>query len=114
MILVGITLFLILIGVGFFIYGAVGLSKYAFRMGTGQGLAVLLIPSYTIYFALFKLEEEGKSWPTASWLFGLVVAVLLSAAFWPDLSALMRGDMERFEGPIGAGRHAEIFLERSE
>ncbi|QDG50034.1 hypothetical protein FIV42_04555 [Persicimonas caeni] len=106
MILVGITLFLILIGLGFFAYGAIALSKYAFRMGTGPGLMTLLFPPYTIYFALFKLEEEGKSWPTASWLFGIVVSILLTVAFWPDLSALMSGDMERFEGPIGAGAAA--------
>lgn len=106
MILVGITLFLILIGLGFFAYGAIALSKYAFRMGTGPGLMTLLFPPYTIYFALFKLEEEGKSWPTASWLFGIVVSILLTVAFWPDLSALMNGDMERFQGPIGAGAAA--------
>jgi hypothetical protein len=99
MILVGITLFLILIGLGFFAYGAIALSKYAFRLGTGPGLLTLLFPPYTIYFALFKLEEDGKSWPTASWLFGIVVTVLLCITFYPDLSALARGDMERFQEP---------------
>ncbi len=106
MILVGITVFLILIGLGFFAYGAIALSKYAFRLGTGPGLLTLLFPPYTIYFALFKLEEEDKSWPTASWFFGIIVAALLCVTFWPDLSALMRGDMERFEGPSGAGASA--------
>jgi hypothetical protein len=99
MTLVGITLFLILIGLGFFAYGAIALSKYAFRLGTGPGLLTLLVPPYTIYFALFKLEEEGKSWPTASWLIGVVVTTLLCITFYPDLSALARGDMERFEEP---------------
>jgi hypothetical protein len=106
MILVGITCFLILIGLGFFAYGAIALSKYAFRLGTGPGLLTLLVPPYTIYFALFKLEEDGKSWPTASWLFGLVVTVLLCIAFYPDLSAVARGDMERFEDPEPASATA--------
>lgn len=102
MLLVGITLFLILIGLGFFVYGALALSKYAFRLGTGPGLMTLLFPPYTVYFAVFKLEEDGKSWPTAAWAFGLIITVLLTFAFWPDLSALMHGDMERFKTPPAA------------
>ncbi len=97
MLLVGITLFLILIGLGFFAYGAFALSKYAFRLGTGTGLLTLLFPPYTFYFAVFKLEEDGKSWPTASWAFGIIVSVLLIVCFWPDLSALMSGDMDHFK-----------------
>ncbi|MFP4598827.1 MAG: hypothetical protein ACLFVJ_11275 [Persicimonas sp.] len=97
MFLVGITVFFVLLGVGFFAYGAIALSKYAFRLGTGPGLLTLLFPPYTFYFALFKLEEEGKSWPTASWLFGLVVAALMVVAFWPDLSAVAQGDFSNFE-----------------
>lgn len=107
MFLVGITLFLILIGLGFFAYGAFALSKYAFRLGTGPGLLTLLFPPYTLYFAVFKLEEDGKSWPTASYLFGIVVSVLLVVAFWPDLSALMTGDMERFKEEPAATAEAE-------
>ncbi len=97
MFLVGITVFFVLLGVGFFAYGAFALSKYAFRLGTGPGLLTLLFPPYTFYFALFKLEEEGKSWPTASWLFGIVVATLMVVAFWPDLSAVAQGDFSKFE-----------------
>ena len=102
MLLVVITLALIAVAVGFFIYGAIGLSKYAFRLGTGPGLLCLLFPPYTFYFAFFKLEEEGKDFPTAAWLFGILTTALLVGVFWAPLSKVVVGDFESL-GAGGAG-----------
>ena len=78
MTLIGITLFLMLIGVVAYIVGAIGLAKFAFRLSTGQGLAVILFPPYTFYFAFARLEEAGKEMPTAMCMFGIVTTAILS------------------------------------
>lgn len=102
MLLAVITLALIAFALGFFVYGAIGLSKYAFRLGTGPGLLCLLFPPYTFYFAFFKLEEEGKDFPTAAWLFGILTTALLVGVFWSPLSKVVTGDFESLEAG-GAG-----------
>lgn len=106
MLLAAITLGLIGVGLVAFIIGSVLVSKYAFRISTGQGLAVLLFPPYTFYFAFFKLEEEDKSWPVATWLFGLLVTVLLSVVFFPTIEHVANGEWDELKiqnpGPGGA------------
>lgn len=73
-----VNILLILVGVGAFIYGIVGLAKFAFRLSTGQGLAVALCPPYAIYFSVARLEEPGKELPTAMVIFGLLTALAMS------------------------------------
>ncbi|MFU8805329.1 MAG: hypothetical protein ACNA8W_16070 [Bradymonadaceae bacterium] len=95
MTLIAITLLLILVGVVAYIYGAVRLSKYAFRVSPGLGVGVLLFPPLTLHFAIWKLEEEGKELPTALCMFGLVTTVMLTAMFWTPLTLAASGDLER-------------------
>jgi hypothetical protein len=112
MLLAVITLALIAVALGFFVYGAWGLSKYAFRLGTGPGLLCLLFPPYTFYFAFFKLEEEGKDFPTAAWLFGILTTALLVGVFWSPLSKVATGDFESLEAG-GAGSAVKEYQSES-
>ncbi len=105
MLLVAITLGLILIGLASFVYGAIGISKYAFRVGTGHGIAVLLFPPYTFYFAFFKLDEDDKDLPVASWTFGIVVTLLLTFLFSPQLSLVVQGRLDEINSQ-GVGEAA--------
>ena len=105
MTLVIITLGLVLITVLCFIAGAIGLSKYAFRLGSGPGMMTLLFPPYTFYFAFYKLDQDGKDRPAALWLFGLVATVLLVAIFWTPLSSAARGDFDALKPPPEAPAH---------
>lgn len=89
-----ITLGLILLGLAAFVYGTIYLAKYAFRVSTGRGVAALLFPPYTIYFAFAELEEEEKALPAASWLFGVVVTVLLVGLFYAPLGHLLTGNFQ--------------------
>ncbi len=90
-----ITGLLIAIAVGAFIYGTIQLSTYAFRISTGRGIAVLLFPPYTVYFAFAELNQEEKALPTASWVFGLFVTALLMAIFWEPISLLATGQTDK-------------------
>ncbi len=99
MVLAIITLALLGITVACFVIGSIWLSKYAFRLGTGHGLGVLLFPPYAFYFAFYKLEQETKDRPTALWMFGLVASVLLVAIFWAPLSTAARGDISALAAP---------------
>ncbi len=94
MILVVLTLILILVGMVAYGVGVAKLSKYAFRIGTGVGWAVILFPPYTFYFAFKQLEVDGKELPTALCCFGLVLTVLLALIFWQPLSMTLTGDLE--------------------
>ena len=82
-----------------FLWGLVGLVKYAARASTGQALAVALVPFYAFYFAFYRLQEEGKSRPTWLYFFGLFGMIFLVALFWQPLSAAFRGDTSLFEPP---------------
>ncbi|MGM0558616.1 MAG: hypothetical protein ACQEVA_19680 [Myxococcota bacterium] len=113
MLLAVISLALIAFALGFFIYGAIGLSKYAFRLGMGPGLLCLLFPPYTFYFAFFKLEEEGKDFPTAAWLFGILTTALLVGVFWSPLSTVVAGDFASLEAG-GAGAAVQGYSSKSE
>lgn len=93
MLLVVLLLSILGICIAAHIWGAWSLAKYGFRLSTGTGLAVLLIPPYAFYFAFFKLEQEGKETPTALWAFGLIVAALMVLAFQEPLGYVARGQI---------------------
>lgn len=95
-----ITLALLGITLISFLIGTVWLAKYAFRMGTGPGLGVLLFPPYTFYFAFYKLNVDAKDRPTALWMFGLVASILLALIFNGPLAAAARGDMGALAAPV--------------
>lgn len=90
-----ITGLLIAIAIGAFIYGTIQLSTYAFRVSTGRGIAVLLLPPYTLYFAFAELDQEEKAFPTAAWVFGLFVTALLMAIFWQPITLLATGQTDK-------------------
>jgi hypothetical protein len=102
--LVVITLILILIGVVAYFAGAYKLAQYGFRLSRGTGLLVLLFPPYTFFFALKKLEVDGKELPTAMCSFGLIVAGLMIAIFWQPLFFAVTGDFDEVQRLM----HAEI------
>jgi hypothetical protein len=106
MFLVYITLALISLGVAAFVWGAISLAKFGFRISVPVGLAVLLFPPYTFYFAFFRLEEEGKELPTAGWLCGLIVSVLLSLMFLPTLQHVFAGEWDQLGNVSGPGEVA--------
>ncbi len=97
MVLTVITLILILVGVLAYFYGAIKLSKYGFRLGTGIGLAVIFFPPYTFYFAFKKLEVDGKELPTAMCSFGLITATLMILMFSHPLSLLVTGQLDELD-----------------
>lgn len=107
MVLVALTV-LLLAGVVSYFVGAVKLSKYGFRLGSKIGWAVILFPPYTFYFAFKKLEVDGKELPTAMCSFGIILTVMITAAFFQPLSAMAVGDFEGAHGML----HAEIAPER--
>ncbi len=104
-----ITGLLICIAIVSFVYGTIQLARYAFRVSTGRGLATLLVPPYTLYFAFAELDEEDKAIPTASWVFGLFVTVLLGAIFWQPISLLATGQTDQLvaEGPGSIAERGE-------
>ena len=81
MVLAIITLALLGITLAAFLIGSVWLSKFAFRLSPVKGLAVLLLPPYTFYFAFYELDNDSKDRPTALWMFGLVASILLVLVF---------------------------------
>lgn len=94
MVQVVLTLALILFGLGTYFYGAYRLAQYGFRLSTGVGVAVLLCPPYTFYFAFKKLEVSGKELPTALVSFGLVLAIGLTVVFSYDLKMVFTGQLD--------------------
>ena len=99
MVLAVITLALLGITLACFVFGTLWLAKYAFRIGTGPGIGVLLFPPYTFYFAFYQLEHERKDRPTALWMFGLVASVLLVVIFAAPLQGLLSGDISALAAP---------------
>lgn len=93
-VLTSISLALVLVAVGAFIYGTIQISKYAFRVSSGRGIATLLFPPYAIIFAFTELDEEGKEGPVAAWTFGLVVGAVLIAMFFQPLQLLVTGQLD--------------------
>lgn len=107
MLLVLITFTLIAIGIAAFIAGSVMISKYAFRVSSGTGVGVLLFPPYTFWFAFFKLEQEGKEIPIATWLFGIVSTILLLFVFWQPVNLVFdKGFTEAAASYSGVGETA--------
>lgn len=106
MLLVVITFLLIAVGVVAYWYGAWKLSRYAARVSGGLGVGVLLFPPVTFWFTFYKLEQEGKEFPTTMWLFGLVSTLLLVIVFWTPLSLVATGNMDQLEKPSGVAETA--------
>ncbi|MFB6350530.1 MAG: hypothetical protein ABEN55_02340 [Bradymonadaceae bacterium] len=112
MFLITITLALILVGFAAFVYGTVALSKYAFRVSTGRGIAALLFPPYTLYFAFSELEEEDKDIPAASWVFGFLVTTLLVAVFSTPLTHLANGRWSQLQATSPGEQATEAYGDR--
>ena len=106
-----ITLALLAITIVSFLVGTVWLSKYAFRLGAGPGIGVLLFPPYTFYFAFYKLEQETKDRPTALWMFGLVASILIALIFSEPLGAAARGDMSALAAPVEQQQKKKVILD---
>jgi len=79
--------------------GAYGIAKYAFRISTGKGLAVLLLPPYTFYFSFYELQEEGKEKPIALWMWGLVTTLLVAIAFMHPIQLVLQGRAAELNPP---------------
>ncbi len=86
-----LTIGLVILGLVVCGIGAFGIAKYAFRISSGKGAAVLLIPPYTFYFSFYELQEEGKEAPIALWISGMVVTVIIAAAFWQPINMVFNG-----------------------
>ena len=117
MILAGITVILFLIALGFYVYGVIGLAKYAFRLSTGQGILVIFCAlffwPYIVYFALYKLREEGLEWPTFAYFFGVVTMPWLVTVFGAPLGHLVRGEFDQLETK-GAGAAVQEYQTKAE
>ncbi len=83
---------IILMGVVAYFVGAFRLAKYGFRLSTPVGLAIILFPPYTFFFAFKKLEIDGKALPTSLCAFGLICTSLLVFAFYQPLSSMAQGN----------------------
>lgn len=106
MLLVVITFLLVAVGVGAYCYGAWKLSRYAARISGGLAAGVLLFPPVAFWFSFYKLEEEGKEFPTTMWLFGMVSTLLLIVVFWTPISFVLTGRMAELEKPSGVAETA--------
>jgi hypothetical protein len=87
-----LTIGLVILGLVVCGIGAFGIAKYAFRISSGKGAAVLLFPPYTFYFSFYELEEEGKEAPIALWISGMVVTLIIAAAFWQPINMVFNGE----------------------
>lgn len=87
-----LTIGLVILGMVVCGIGAFGIAKYAFRISSGKGAAVLLFPPYTFYFSFYELQEEGKETPIALWISGMVVTLIIAAAFWQPINMVLNGD----------------------
>lgn len=96
-----------------FIWGAWGISKYAFRISTGKGVATLLFPPYTFYFSFYELEEEGKEQPIFLWMWGIVVIGVITFVFWSPLSMVAQGRAAELSADIGVDAAVEKYKDKS-
>lgn len=85
-------------------WGAWKLAQYGFRISTGTGLAVLLIPPYTLVFGM-KLQESGKELPLAASFFGIIASAILIGMFSGPLGMVVSGRMDEV---IAAEKKAEM------
>lgn len=108
MTLVVITFLLMAMGAVAYFMGAWKLSRYASRISGGLGMAVLLLPPVTFWFAFFKLEEEGKEMPTTLWLYGIVTTILLTIVFFDPISMALTGRIDELDAPITSGATASV------
>jgi len=108
-VLTSISLALVLAAVGAFLYGTIQISRYAFRISTAHGLAALLFPPYTFYFAFYGFDEQGKEGPAAAWTFGILVGTILTLLFFQPLQLLVTGQLDqlRAQTPEGAATATE-------
>ena len=86
-----LTIGLVILGLVVCGIGAFGIAKYAFRISSGKGAAVLLFPPYTFYFSFYELQEEGTETPIALWISGMVVTIIIAAAFWQPINMVLNG-----------------------
>ena len=98
-----IVMTFVLIGLGIvsYFFGAFKLARYGFRISTGTGLGVLLCPPYTFYFAFYKLEQDGKEWPTTFWAFGAITTIVLIALFFQPINLVLSGRTDELLKPSG-------------
>lgn len=106
MLLVGITFGLLLIAFLSYWWGAWKLAQYGFRVSTGTGVGVLLFFPFALYFSIFKLQEDGKEFPTAMMLFGLVSTIIITVVFWTPISFALTGRMDELSAPRGVAEAA--------
>lgn len=104
---------LLIFALALFVWGALGISKYAFRISTGKGVATLLFPPYTFYFSFYELEEEGKEQPIFLWMWGLVVVGVIVAVFWSPLSMVLQGRASELSADIGVDASVEKYKDQS-
>ena len=102
-----LTVIMVVIFMALAAWGAFGISKYAFRVSSGKGLAVLLFPPYTFYFAFKELQEEGKEGPITFWLWGAFTTVMLLLAFWGPINLVLTGNADQMNPNWRAEMEAE-------
>lgn len=96
-----VSILLLIFALALLFWGAYGVSKYAFRISSGKGMATLLFPPYTFYFSFYELEEEGKETPIFLWMWGLVVTLVVVSVFWQPLSYVVQGRAAELSQPSG-------------
>ena len=95
MLLIAITFALVAVGVIAYWIGALQLARYAARVSTGLAVAVVVFPPVTFWFAFYRLEQEGKEGPIATWLFGFISTLLMIAVFCFNLGLFHLGLLGR-------------------
>ena len=75
---------LLLLGIGLLLHlvGKFWIAYYGFKYSAGMGIAVLFVPLFTLYFAFFKLEKEGKEKAIMLWIGGVVLALVTFGGFF--------------------------------
>ena len=81
MTIVYVSLLLVLVGITLFFVGKLWLVYYGFRYGGAMGIGVLFVPLFTLWFAFYRLEKEGKELMISLWIGGFVLALVTLAGF---------------------------------
>jgi len=108
-----VSVLLLVFAIALLAYGAYGVSKYAFRISSGKGMATLLFPPYTFYFSFYELEEEGKEFPIFLWMWGLVITIVVAAVFWQPLQYVATGRAAELSEPVGVDAAVEKYKDQS-